>query len=655
MRRKACPIVGAVLLACTLTSPALGEDSVKEDETLNLKVLKLYQAGKYGEALPLAQQALEVQEKVLGPEHPDVVLSVFILAKLYHATGQYAKAEPLFQRTLPLLEKGLGSEHPLVVANLNHLAGLYFDTGQYVKAGLLYQRTLAIAEKAVGPEHPDVTMNLLILAESLQGLAMLYATTGQYAKAEPLYQRSLAIAEKTLGTEHHLVATSLNNLAGLYHRTGQAAKAEPLYQRSLTIAEKALGTEHPLVATSLNNLALLYGDTDQYVKAEPLIQRSLAIREKALGSEHPDVAQSLLNLAGLYRFTGQYVKAEPLYQRSLAIAEKALGTEHPFMATSLEGLAMLAAAQHDYSKANRLLRRSLYVQDLQIQEVFAFTTEDQKLQFMEKIKWTHLIYLSLIHQHLRSDSEALRHGLEAVLRRKGVIFDAQSRMREAVQRELSDQARIEWDQLSSLRGELSRLALNKPQTLTADQYRDRLAALRHQIEQHEQRLARESAVLTKTLQQREITVAAITKILPKHAVLVEFVMVPNVRFVKGPWKPSWRYLAFTLAASGAVTLFDLGDAATLEGLVQRTLQAIKGSMEVRGVNVAPNQSERVPKPSSREPLQELFARIWAPLQPTLGKADWVILSPDEMLNLVPFAALLDGEGHALVERYRCCT
>jgi len=332
------------------------EDSVAEAKRLNDQVEALFGAGRYQEAIPLAQSALAIRERVLGAAHPETATSLNNLAELYRGTGAYAKAEPLYQRALAIREKVRGAEHPETATSLNDLARLYRGTGAYAKAEPLYQRALAIREKVLGAEHPDT-------AASLNNLALLYQLTGAYAKAEPLYQRALAIDEAVLGAEHPGTAVGLSNLAGLYRDTGAYAKAEPLLQRALAIREKVLGAEHPNTALILNNLAGLYRGTGAYAKAEPLLQRSLAINEKVLGAEHPDTAGGLNNLAALYRDTGTYAKAEPLYQRALAIDEKVLGAEHPSTALILNNLARLYWDTGAYAKAEPLLQRALAIRE----------------------------------------------------------------------------------------------------------------------------------------------------------------------------------------------------------------------------------------------------------------------------------------------------
>jgi hypothetical protein len=261
---------------------------------------------------------------------------------------------------------------------------------------------------------------------------------------------------------------------------------------------------------------------------------------------------------------GKYVETIPPAQRALAIREQALGPAHPDVATSLNNLAFLAAEQQDYAKAHRLFHRGLRIEERHIQEVFAITTEEQKLRFIETIQGPALAYWSLLHQHLKRDPLAVREGFELVLRRKGVVFDSQERAREALQGRLSEAARKDFETLSALRGELSRLLLNKPEKLTPEAYQERISSLQRQIETVEKRLADESALVAKELKQRNMTVEAAAKALPKGTALVEFVKIRDYDFAEGQWAKSERYLAFALTAEGEVTLVDLGEAGELE-------------------------------------------------------------------------------------------
>ncbi|HEY0432133.1 MAG TPA: tetratricopeptide repeat protein, partial [Pyrinomonadaceae bacterium] len=93
---------------------------------------------RYEEAEPLLEQALELEQKILGPEHPDVALSMNNLAMLYFSQGRYDDAEPLLLHSLELYQKAFGEEHSNVAMGLNNLAEVYRIQGRYEEAEPLY-------------------------------------------------------------------------------------------------------------------------------------------------------------------------------------------------------------------------------------------------------------------------------------------------------------------------------------------------------------------------------------------------------------------------------------------------------------------------------------------------------------------------------------
>src|SRR3989442_8199182 len=158
-RRTCAVLVGLVVylarvlpvgLAATPPSIALAQgsraadDELAEARRLNQEATAIRSSGKFSEAVPLVQRALAIQEKILGPEHPDVAASLDNLAGLYRDQGKYAEAEPLYRRALAIIEKALGPEHPDVATSLNNLAGLYHSQDKYSQACPLYHRPLAI-------------------------------------------------------------------------------------------------------------------------------------------------------------------------------------------------------------------------------------------------------------------------------------------------------------------------------------------------------------------------------------------------------------------------------------------------------------------------------------------------------------------------------
>ncbi len=76
------------------------------------EALRLYPAGAYEKAQSLAERALDLREKALGPNHPEVAAALNLLGMICTARSDYNRAESLFQRALAINEKAFGPEHP---------------------------------------------------------------------------------------------------------------------------------------------------------------------------------------------------------------------------------------------------------------------------------------------------------------------------------------------------------------------------------------------------------------------------------------------------------------------------------------------------------------------------------------------------------------
>ena len=56
--------------------PPAAAPATESADALNAEVIRLYRAGKYAEAIPLARRVLALHEKALGPDHPNVGTSL---------------------------------------------------------------------------------------------------------------------------------------------------------------------------------------------------------------------------------------------------------------------------------------------------------------------------------------------------------------------------------------------------------------------------------------------------------------------------------------------------------------------------------------------------------------------------------------------------
>jgi len=108
------------------------------------------------------QEVLELHEKVLGKEHPDLVASINDLANLYKIDGNFVEAESMFKKALDLIEKTFNNNHPFKATILKNYADLYNLQGRELEANSLFTKLLELKEKKlINKGIPQIEINRL--------------------------------------------------------------------------------------------------------------------------------------------------------------------------------------------------------------------------------------------------------------------------------------------------------------------------------------------------------------------------------------------------------------------------------------------------------------------------------------------------------------
>ena len=217
------------------------------------------------------RRSLEMRQRLLGPEHPNIATSLNNVSGILHKKGDLDEAEVLQRASLDMDQKLLGDEHPEVATGINNLATLLHDKGDLEEAEALYREALQMSRRLLGDSHPDV-------GNSLNNLASLLLDHEKDDEAEVLYRESLAIARQALGERHPTVVNALANLGGLMHDRQRWEDAESLYLQALDIELEALGADHIEVGRSYDALAALHEARNDYAGTEPYHPRSWCTR-----------------------------------------------------------------------------------------------------------------------------------------------------------------------------------------------------------------------------------------------------------------------------------------------------------------------------------------------------------------------------------------
>lgn len=197
------------------TSPQSAE--LDRAAQLNQKVVQLFKDGKIDEALPLAQQVLQIREKALGRDHQLVIEALLNLAELKLHKSFYRESRSLYERILKSNEKLAGPDDPSNIVLLDKLGYLSYMSGYFPEGEKYYKRSLALNEKVYAPESEQV-------AQALYNLAEFYRFTKKYQMSEPFYRRALEIRDKTLQPDDPKLVKTVERYRCLFYQTEREDK-----------------------------------------------------------------------------------------------------------------------------------------------------------------------------------------------------------------------------------------------------------------------------------------------------------------------------------------------------------------------------------------------------------------------------------------------
>ncbi len=246
---------------------------------------------------------------------------------IYRYLGNFQKAREFQLKVIEINEKVLDKNHPNLASSYNNLSLVYSDLDNLQKALEFQSKTTAIFEKVFDKEHPN-------LATSYNNLSVIYSSLDDLQKALEFQLKAIEIREKVLDKEHPDLATSYNNLSAIYSKLSDLQKALEFQMKVIEINEKVLDKNHPDLATSYNNLSLIYEHLSDLQKAMEFQMKAIEIKEKALDKNHPDLAISYNNLATIFYEKKDKIQAQDYNNLSIKIFEYNFPNGHSNLETA---------------------------------------------------------------------------------------------------------------------------------------------------------------------------------------------------------------------------------------------------------------------------------------------------------------------------------
>lgn len=278
---------------------------------------------------------------------------IYDMGVVYEHLGLYPRANALLQQALDIRQRVLGPEDPETLKSMNMLANVLMEEGRYPEAENLHRQCLDIRRRILGPEHPETL-------KSMHNLSIDLSAEGHYAEAEKLCRETLEIKRRIVGKANQQeILAPASTLALILSAEGHYAEAEKLDREVLETRRGTLGAEHPATLLSANNLANVLEYEGHYAEAETLDRETLDIKRHVLGPEHPSTLASQSSLAAILIKEGHYAEAEKIARKAFEIETRTLGWQHPYTLDSEQQLGKALARTHRYPDARKLFRDTI--------------------------------------------------------------------------------------------------------------------------------------------------------------------------------------------------------------------------------------------------------------------------------------------------------
>jgi serine/threonine-protein kinase len=299
---------------------------------------------KYDQARQVLEAALKLQ-----PQNGDATIAtaenLTELANVYFYQGQYDLSEKLNNQALEIDQRLLGNENPAVAQELNNLGAIEMNRGNYPASEAYYRRALRITEAWYGTDHPETAANMTALAQPL-------TFDHKEAEAQSLLERALDIQKRVNGPVNATVATTQNQLGILAFQGKQLDAAQNYFTQARDTWKQLFGDQYPSVAVAYSNLGSVCLEKKDLPCAEKMYRDAVSRLDASSANSLNDTVAHLKLGRALLR-EGRFAEAEPESLFGYNGLVKQVGSNDRFLIMVRKDLAAIYDGLHDAAKAAR--------------------------------------------------------------------------------------------------------------------------------------------------------------------------------------------------------------------------------------------------------------------------------------------------------------
>ena len=372
--------------------------------------------GKFDKAEYFSKESLNQLQSLFKGYDNKLFTPYITLGNIYSATRQFEKADSVFLK----LKELLPPEEITQLFKVNRFIALnLIKMEQYDKAESVITAMITDAEKNSGSEN-------IIYADAFTLAGRFYYDLRDFQKAELWIIKALRLYEKKQQMEHPNYMANSSNLAYAYLFSGRIKEADSLFSLNLKAIENKSSPQSDEYAYASTGKALILMETGQYEKAIALLVENLDNLEKLKLTNRAIYMGMTNNLAFVYQRAGQLEKAESLFLKSLKITESLFNKEHAQFRMICGNLAFLYWKMNRPNEAMQYSLLTLSIIKKQIDKVFSFSSENEKLSFMRTLAVERNKFYSLIYK--LSPNENSNDLYDLTIYAKGLLLNSSKQL-----------------------------------------------------------------------------------------------------------------------------------------------------------------------------------------------------------------------------------
>lgn len=161
--------------------------------------------GRLDEALETHRAVLAARRQLLGPDHPDTLVSRTNVGNALNALGRFEAALAEHRGVLSIRGRLFGRDHPDTLTSRDNVAMVLNNLGRQDEALAASREELAACVRVLGAEHPDTLI-------SRHNLAAVLMSMGRFREAATELTDVLRRRREVLGPAHPETLTSRSDL-----------------------------------------------------------------------------------------------------------------------------------------------------------------------------------------------------------------------------------------------------------------------------------------------------------------------------------------------------------------------------------------------------------------------------------------------------------